>query len=641
MATTTRHSTWPATLGKVGSEYSGIVAPQPKLLIWIRRQSIDEAKRERLINQFRREHAHLEKQTLRSLSGVFDDLTAKILDRFNEAGTVAVQAVELFHQAELAIPFNNAMKPCWLRTAESGIHFEAGWSGVAKPQFYVPKNRQDLPSIELEMSAGLQKSVNGWLKNRTEGVWGLVAKTIHNRLETTLKRGLKDGLTLDQMTAEIETTLKGIKEYQAKRIARTETTGGMNFGGHAERIELGIQHKEWVSTIDARTRGMGRKDRYDHISSNGEIVMNSVPFIVSGQKLLYPADASLGASAGNICNCRCCSVGAWPKSPLKKTNPAAPEEPTKRPKGWIEPKYDKAERLTTPLPKVAPTPAGSKQNQQNIEARKQSTTDNINEFRDQMAKHNDTLEAIRQKCITGQSLTLENRYNELLAKMQEQTRNGFPGGAKYYENLVAEIGQTIRDMEPVRKAIKDQFLSSLGIQEQSSIAIRCDRDLDEVTANRALKVAKWYKKALSAKNGKEFEYAVHRIPGADNRAYAVKNNLFMSPASTEDVHAHEVGHVLEDRHKKLGDLAKGFMYHRTGSESSSPINEKNAEVGVKDDWAKSFGLTEGHYVGKYYNGATEVIAMGVQLIYENPTKLAALDPEYFKFICGVLRGDFL
>jgi uncharacterized protein with gpF-like domain len=144
---------------------------------------------------------------------------------------------------------------------------------------------------------------------------------MHLRIDRCLRRGLRDGRTLKEMTGDLMKVMKSIEEYQAVRIARTETTGGMNAGGQLERVDLGIEFKEWISTLDSRTRGAKPKDRYDHISSNGETVPNEDVFVVSGQKLLYPADGSHGASAGNICNCRCCSVGAWPKSPLPVRSP--------------------------------------------------------------------------------------------------------------------------------------------------------------------------------------------------------------------------------------------------------------------------------------------------------------------------------
>src|SRR5262249_1478486 len=108
---------WPA-YGKVGSEYAPAFQ-QPQILIWIRHQSADADKRARLAASFRRQHAQLESAMLRRLSTVFSSLGAKIMDRFKQAGTVAVQVQEIFHPAELAIPFNHAMKPCWLINAEA------------------------------------------------------------------------------------------------------------------------------------------------------------------------------------------------------------------------------------------------------------------------------------------------------------------------------------------------------------------------------------------------------------------------------------------------------------------------------------------------------------------------------------------
>lgn len=46
------------------------------------------------------------------------------------------------------------------------------------------------------------------------------------------------------------------------------------------------------------------------------------------------------------------------------------------------------------------------------------------------------------------------------------------------------------------------------------------------------------------------------------------------------------------------------------------------------------------YVGKTYaNNRTEVFSMGMEQLYKDPINFAEDDPEYFKFIVGVLRGD--
>lgn len=46
-------------------------------------------------------------------------------------------------------------------------------------------------------------------------------------------------------------------------------------------------------------------------------------------------------------------------------------------------------------------------------------------------------------------------------------------------------------------------------------------------------------------------------------------------------------------------------------------------------------------MGKYYKGHTEIISMGLELLYDDPIGFAERDPEYFKFLTGILNGDLL
>lgn len=62
--------------------------------------------------------------------------------------------------------------------------------------------------------------------------------------------------------------------------------------------------KEWVSVGDS----VVRVGTFDHLAADGQRRDMNEPFVVSGQQLNHPGDSSLGASAGNIINCRCSSV---------------------------------------------------------------------------------------------------------------------------------------------------------------------------------------------------------------------------------------------------------------------------------------------------------------------------------------------
>lgn len=65
--------------------------------------------------------------------------------------------------------------------------------------------------------------------------------------------------------------------------------------------------KEWVSQGDSSVR-TPPDSAFDHLRADSGQVPVDEPFIVSGEKLMYPGDESLGASKGNLMGCRCSSV---------------------------------------------------------------------------------------------------------------------------------------------------------------------------------------------------------------------------------------------------------------------------------------------------------------------------------------------
>ena len=117
---------------------------------------------------------------------------------------------------------------------------------------------------------------------------------------------LKDGLTLAETTAEVFAVMRSPRFYrwQAKRIARTETTAAANYSAvQAGSVSGYVMEKLWISAMDARTRD-------DHSSTNGQKRPEKSPFSVGGESLMYPGDPN--GSAANVVNCRC-TVAVVPK----------------------------------------------------------------------------------------------------------------------------------------------------------------------------------------------------------------------------------------------------------------------------------------------------------------------------------------
>lgn len=101
---------------------------------------------------------------------------------------------------------------------------------------------------------------------------------------------------------------------------------------------------------------------------------------------------------------------------------------------------------------------------------------------------------------------------------------------------------------------------------------------------------------------------------------------------------HENGHAVETHDPYVRTKANEFLNRRTIGEVARPLKEITGNKAYEDhEIAKPDKFTDA-YVGKIYNGGhTEVISMGLQYMYENPTKFAKNDPDYFDFIYALMR----
>jgi len=119
----------------------------------------------------------------------------------------------------------------------------------------------------------------------------------------------------DQELALVSATILGRKfRGREEAIISTETQGpaestklieAFSIAGLAplavvtgERVEATEDFKEWNTVGDSRVRIIHRR-------ANGQRVPLNEPYIVNGQRLMYPGDNSRGATADNTIHCRC------------------------------------------------------------------------------------------------------------------------------------------------------------------------------------------------------------------------------------------------------------------------------------------------------------------------------------------------
>lgn len=138
-----------------------------------------------------------------------------------------------------------------------------------------------------------------WLENEAaQRVVGIL-ETTRQIIRQQLAEGVAAGESTDQLATRLRTLYRSWYSNRAEVIARTEVVSASNLASlNAARATNLRLNKRWVATRDARTRSR-------HASAHGQIRPLDEPFAVGGQRLMYPGDTSLGATADNVIQCRC------------------------------------------------------------------------------------------------------------------------------------------------------------------------------------------------------------------------------------------------------------------------------------------------------------------------------------------------
>jgi hypothetical protein len=143
----------------------------------------------------------------------------------------------------------------------------------------------------------------------------IVLKTVEKDLDSLIKSYISDSVLsgknpdpqviIDLVVNDYDAKIAG----KANVISITETQYASELAKQVEFEQLAVQadptsdlmYKVWSAILDSKTRPW-------HATADGQRVAINEPFIVKGEKLMYPGDTSFGVSADNIINCRCNSV---------------------------------------------------------------------------------------------------------------------------------------------------------------------------------------------------------------------------------------------------------------------------------------------------------------------------------------------
>jgi uncharacterized protein with gpF-like domain len=140
-----------------------------------------------------------------------------------------------------------------------------------------------------------------WMKNKAkrfaDQIEDTTEKTIHeiqSKPEFTHAVLFGDTIKKSDLPKKV---LDAFSKDRATRIAMNEANIIHNYKRHIELAKTQLTHT-WDATLDEVTRP-------HHWEADGQTVPINEPFTVAGEKLMFPGDDSLGATAKNLVNCRC------------------------------------------------------------------------------------------------------------------------------------------------------------------------------------------------------------------------------------------------------------------------------------------------------------------------------------------------
>lgn len=106
------------------------------------------------------------------------------------------------------------------------------------------------------------------------------------------------GVILRQLFRARDTTIANVQTQAPAEEAKKDEAVAL---GRAEGKQEDEIVKTWQTVGDANVR-------VSHVAANGQSQTGNTTFTVGGENLRYPGDSTLGASAGNVINCRCAAI---------------------------------------------------------------------------------------------------------------------------------------------------------------------------------------------------------------------------------------------------------------------------------------------------------------------------------------------
>lgn len=243
----------------------------------------------------------LEPRLRREMSVVFATISKDMRTLYSTRGAV-------LNAGEFQLEINNILKQQYRRVIKTfGVALRRS---IAK-SFSCLEMKQIDDEVDAELLAFIVATTA--IRSRE------IVATTQRDINKSIAKAIADSLTTDVIAVTDNVVIAEAAQKEFKLITRSRpltisitetqtaaegakfieaTTVAQEAGAIANIPADQIARKEWVAVLDNRTR-------VAHVMADGLRVPVNQPFIVDGERLNNPGDTSLGATAGNIINCRC------------------------------------------------------------------------------------------------------------------------------------------------------------------------------------------------------------------------------------------------------------------------------------------------------------------------------------------------
>jgi Phage portal protein/Phage Mu protein F like protein len=135
-----------------------------------------------------------------------------------------------------------------------------------------------------------------------------VPENIAASIRASIQEGLDAGDTQAQLSARVKKEFNRLGDYEANRIASTETSAAYGWGRNEAMVKAHVKFKGWLTSGNANVRPAHAEAGLTYSPDAGIPV--DQPFIVDGEELMFPGDSS--GSPGNVINCHCVQIAVGP-----------------------------------------------------------------------------------------------------------------------------------------------------------------------------------------------------------------------------------------------------------------------------------------------------------------------------------------